>query len=287
MKEGDIVKIDLGCHIGGYFAHVGTTVVVQTDKTQKITGDSANLIVAGQTALQAGIRTIIAGNTNEDVTARIEKVAEEFKLNAMEGAYSHKHKKHLIDEGEVIMNKHMPERRAQKYEFAPGDVFGLDVYITTGDGKAKLSELRTTVFRRAVENVYDVRSKAGRHFLSEVDKRFPSLPFSIRSFSDDITTAKLGVKQCLEKELLEPFEVHTLNSGEQCARFCATVAIQGTGTAVLAGGDKHFDASKYEHSEKVADQELSDLLALSMDLKEQKKRMKAARKAAKKEESKD
>ena len=185
------------------------------------------------------------------------------------------------------MNKHMPERRAQKYEFAAGDVFGLDVYITTGEGKAKLSEVRTTVYRRAVENVYDVRSKSGRAFLSQVDKRFPSLPFSLRSFSDDITTAKLGLKPCVEKELLEAFEVHTLNSGEQCARFCATVAVQGAGTAVLAGGEGHYDASKYEGSTKVEDAELATLLTLSMDLKEQKKRLKAARKAAKKEDTKE
>ena len=56
------------------------------------------MIIAGQTALQAGIRTVIAGKTNEDVTKVIQQVAEEFKVSAMEGAYSHKHKKHLIDE---------------------------------------------------------------------------------------------------------------------------------------------------------------------------------------------
>ena len=229
---------------------------------------------------------MLAGNTNEDVTARILKVCEEFKVNALEGAYSHKHKKHLIDEGDVIMNKPIPERKAQKYEFAPGDVFGLDIYLTTGEGKAKLTELRTTVFRRAVENVYNLRSKAGRAFVSQVDKRYPSLPFSLRAFSDDITSAKLGVKHCMDHELLEPFEVHELDSGEQMVRFCATVAIQGAGTAILAGGESHFDASLYEGAAKVEDQELADLLALSMYFKEQKKRIKAPKKASKKTEDK-
>jgi len=55
--------------------------------------------------------------------------------------------------------------------------------------------MRTTVFKRALENTYLLKSDKARKFLSEVNSRFPSLPFSIRSF-DDITAAKLGVKHC-------------------------------------------------------------------------------------------
>ena len=65
LKEGDVAKLDLGCHLDGYFAHVGTTLVVSADPEKKYEGPIANLLVAGQTALEAAIRTTIAGNTNE------------------------------------------------------------------------------------------------------------------------------------------------------------------------------------------------------------------------------
>ena len=51
LKAGSVTKVDLGCHIDGYFAHVATTVIVGADGAKKVTGDVANLVVAGQTAL--------------------------------------------------------------------------------------------------------------------------------------------------------------------------------------------------------------------------------------------
>ena len=108
LKEGDVAKIDLGCHIDGYFGHVGTTILVSADKTKKVDGEIADLIVAGHTALQAAIRTCIEGKTNSDVTDIIQKTADQFGFKPLEGAYSHMHKKHTLSENEVIMNKHMP-----------------------------------------------------------------------------------------------------------------------------------------------------------------------------------
>lgn len=195
LKEDDVVKLDLGCHLDGYFAHVGCTIVVSADPAKKVTGQIANLITAGYTALQAALRKVVVGNTNDDVTKVIEKVAEQYGFSPIEGTYSHKHKKHTLDEKHVIMNKFVPEKKQEKYEFQKGDVFGLDIYLATGDGKCRLTDMRTTVFKRALENTYILKSDKARKFLSEVNTRFPSLPFSILSF-EDITSAKLGVKHC-------------------------------------------------------------------------------------------
>lgn len=37
------------------------------------------------------------------------------------------------------------------------DVFALDVFVSTGDGKPKSSEFRTTVFKRAIEKSYNLK----------------------------------------------------------------------------------------------------------------------------------
>jgi curved DNA binding protein len=243
LKEGDIAKLDLGCHLDGYFTHVGTTVIVSADPTKKYEGPIANLLVAGNTALQAAIRSTIAGNTNEDVTNVIEKVSKEFNLTPIDGTYSHKHKKHMMEEKAIIMNRRNPEKKQELYTFEKGDVFGLDIYLATGEGKCKLTDLRTTVYKRALENTYILKSDAARKFFSEINSRFPSLPFSLRSF-ENTTTAKLGVKHCLDHELLEPFEVHTLKDGELGVSFKATIAILEGGTQVIAG-NKIFNADLY------------------------------------------
>ena len=53
---------------------------------------------------------------------------------------SHKMKKHLIDGNDVITIKNIPEQKIKDYEFVPGDVFALDVIVSSGPGKPKEGE---------------------------------------------------------------------------------------------------------------------------------------------------
>lgn len=281
LKTGDVVKLELGCHIDGYFGIAGTTVVCGQDKVDGVKG---NLVKATHTAFQAAFRTLVEGKTNEDVTAVVAKVAEQFGVVPLEGAYSSKHKKHAMDDVHLIMNKAIPEKRTEKYEFARGDVFGLEVILATGEGKPRMTDHRTTVFNRVVLNSYMLKSKAAREFFSKVNTKFPSLPFSLRYFDDDITSAKIGIKHCLENELVEPHEVMDVKEGEIVASMKGTVAILPSGTAILCSGSSVFVEENFVADRSVEDAKLASLLAQSMDLQEQKARRKAQ--AGKPEEEK-
>lgn len=76
LADGQIVKVELGAHIDGYIAFAGDTISIGEDK---VTGRKADVILAASTALNAAIRTIVKGATNEDVTKVVAKVAEEYK----------------------------------------------------------------------------------------------------------------------------------------------------------------------------------------------------------------
>lgn len=104
--------------------------------------------------------------TNKSVTEVIEKMATAYDTNPLEGVLSHKMKKHLIDGNDVIINKETPEQRVEEYEFMPGDIFGLDVYVSSGEGKSKESEFRTTVFKREIDMQYNLKSKNARSFFT-------------------------------------------------------------------------------------------------------------------------
>lgn len=82
------------------------------------------------------------------MTAKIAAVCADYEVEPMQGVISHKTKKHLIDGNECIINKETPEQRVDDWEFAPGDVIHLDVYVSTGDGMGRESETRTTVYSR-------------------------------------------------------------------------------------------------------------------------------------------
>lgn len=57
----------------------------------------------------------------------------------------------MTDGGDCIANKDIPENRPKGWEFAPGDVIILDVFVSTGSGQGKQAEARTTVFKRNLE----------------------------------------------------------------------------------------------------------------------------------------
>jgi curved DNA binding protein len=151
LQEGDVAKIDLGCHLDGFVAQAAHTVVVSADPASKVSGRKADAVLAAYHAFRAAQRLIKEQGTNTKVTEVIGKIAAEFECNPVEGVLSHKLKKHLIDGNDVIINKETPDQRVEEFEFAPGDVIGLDVYVSTGEGKPKESEFRTTVYKRELD----------------------------------------------------------------------------------------------------------------------------------------
>lgn len=216
LKEGDVVKIDLGTHIDGYMALVAHTVVCQADNSKPVEGRKADVILAAYNALQASLRLLKPGNKNTEISETIKEVSESYQTNAVEGVLSHELKKHLIDGNKVILNKESFDQKVDESEFQVNDVFAFDVIVSTGEGKPRESEFRTTVYKRALEKQYTLKTKHGRTFMHEIIEKFPALCFSLRSFEDEIT-AKLGVTECQKHDLLVSYPVLTEKQGELVA----------------------------------------------------------------------
>lgn len=91
--------------------------------------------------------------------------------------------------------------RVEDFEFIPGDVLTLDVYVSSGEGKPKEGDFRTTVFKREIDVQYSLKINKARQFFAVVNKKYPTLPFSLRGFEDQ-TAAKVGVRECVAHDLL-------------------------------------------------------------------------------------
>jgi curved DNA binding protein len=107
LQDGDVAKIDLGCHMDGFVAQAAHTIVVGGEA--KVTGRKADVILAAHTCLLAAQRLIKEAGTNSSVTEAIAKICEAYGVSAVEGVLSHKMKKHLIDGNDVIINKETAE----------------------------------------------------------------------------------------------------------------------------------------------------------------------------------
>jgi curved DNA binding protein len=137
VKEGDLVKIELGAHVDGYPGFVAHTFVVQSNAKEPVVGKKADVILAAYKATQAALRLIKPGCFNTQVTEIIQKVSDSYKVNPVEGVLSHEIKKHLIDGNKVIINKETFEQKAEEFEFNVHDVFALDIFVSSGEGKLK------------------------------------------------------------------------------------------------------------------------------------------------------
>lgn len=148
LQEGDVAKIICGAHIDGYAANAAHTVLVG-DKADERKGE---VIAAAHAALRAAERAIRDGSTNGDVTAVMNKVVADFNCVMVEGVLSHTVKKYCIDSNKVIIGKEAPQQNVEDWTFVPGEVIHMDVYVSTGEGKPKQADMRTTVYKRELQN---------------------------------------------------------------------------------------------------------------------------------------
>lgn len=274
IKDGDLVKVDLGAHIDGFSAVVAHCFVVGASKDKKITGRKADVIIAAHTAAEAALRIVKPGNENNAVTDAVQKVAESFECKPIEGMLSHQLKQHVIDgEKAIIQNPTEAQKKEhEQCEFDVHEVYGVDVLISTGEGKGRELDTRTTVYKKK-DGTYNLKMKTSRQFYSETDKKFGTMPFTLRNF-DDEKKAKLGVVECVKHELVEPFGVLWERDNEFVAQFKFTVLLMPNGPMKITG--LPFPAECYKTEHKITDESIKSLLSISISKKTAKKKKKKA-----------
>ncbi|KAL1763928.1 proliferation-associated protein 2G4 [Sigmodon hispidus] len=84
LKEGDLVKIDLGVHVDGFIANVAHTFVIGVAQGTQVTGQKADVIKAAHLCAEAALRLVKPGNQNTQVTEAWNKVAHSFNCTPIE-----------------------------------------------------------------------------------------------------------------------------------------------------------------------------------------------------------
>ncbi|NXQ24496.1 PA2G4 protein, partial [Alaudala cheleensis] len=62
LKDGDLVKIDLGVHVDGFIANVAHTFVLGASKENPVSGRKADVIKAAHLCAEAALRLVKPGN---------------------------------------------------------------------------------------------------------------------------------------------------------------------------------------------------------------------------------
>jgi len=181
IKAGDVVKIDLGVHFDGYISQCAHTIIVaQNAEEGALSGRVADAICAAYFASECAVRLLKPGSTNVEISNAIRKVADIFHVNPLEGVLSHEVKRNLIDGNNVILQRTEVDQNVEEFAFEMNQVYVIDITMSTGEGKTREVESRTTVFKRAVDRAYQLKVQASRAILSEIQKNAPILPFNLR-----------------------------------------------------------------------------------------------------------
>jgi len=203
-----------------------------------------------------------------------------------------------MDGGKTIIQNptEAQKKEHEKAEFAKHEVYAIDVLITTGDGKvcyyheqlvAALSnenscffsqtrdmDSKTTIFKKTDEN-YQLKMKASRVLFSDIDKKFGNMPFTLRSLENE-QKARLGVLECVQHKLLEPYGILYDKDTEIIAQFKFTVLLMPSGSHKITG--LPFDPSICESEIKIEDEGLKAILSKGVSTKAAKKKKKPSNK---------
>ncbi len=131
IKDGDIVKLDLGLSYKGFFLDAAITVAV--GETKK---DIKRLIGAPKDALAAGIAEVKVGNTLGDVGYAIERMAKKNKCSVADGLTGHGIGRALHEDPTVFNFG----KKGEGEELQEGMVIAIEPMFTAG--KPEVRQLR-------------------------------------------------------------------------------------------------------------------------------------------------
>lgn len=221
-----------------------------------------NCINAAYTAAEVAVKTLKPGNTNQQVTAAIRQVADAYDVRPLSGTLMHQMKRFVIDGNKMILLKDEPDQKIEACTFETGEVYAIDIAMSTGEGKPRETGSRTTVFKRSVDRKYALRNKSSRQFFNDVNKKFPTLPFTIRHF--DEMSARMGLRECVTHELIQPYPVLHERQGDFVAHVKVTVLLLPSGNTAQITGLAPYTyieaVKKQEEAEKVSEPTADSLL---------------------------
>ncbi|KDD75813.1 hypothetical protein H632_c489p2 [Helicosporidium sp. ATCC 50920] len=206
LAAGDLAKIDLGAHIDGFIAQSAHTVVVGASEAAPATGRAADVVAAANAAYEVACRMIRAGERSGAVNKVLRRVAESFDCNMVEGVLCHSAKRFIMEGDRSVAVAPGPDSRAEDFEFEAGEVYAVDVLVSTGEGKGRMvDEKETTLFKRALEVQYNLKLKISRAVFGEIKRKFPTTYFAVRGL--ETKNASMGLKECTSHGLINAYPV--------------------------------------------------------------------------------
>jgi len=275
LAKGDVVKLHLGAHIDGFAAISAETIVVGATPNSPVTGRRADVLRAAWTAAEVAMRLVRVGNKNWQVTEAVNKVVAAWDCKPVEGMLSCQQTQNVIDgKKRIILNPGEGQKKDfETITFAEGEVYGIDILISSGeDGKARSEETRTTIYQREHTVSYQLKMKTSRAVFSEVQKKAGPFPFNVRVLEDE-KRARMGLQEAVQHSLVKPYEVVYTPSNTFVAAFHFTIGLLSGGPSLLTHPPVWYRPEVVKTEKELEDEGFKELLTKRLrETKKQKKK---------------
>jgi methionyl aminopeptidase len=172
VKEGDVLKIDIGVHIDGYIADTAVTVCYDPKFD--------SLVKAAETALAEAVRMARANTKASDIGRTIETMISRMGFKPIQNLSGHSLQQYTIHAGKSIPNVWTI---GSSFALQPAEAYAIEPFATTKDGMGVVREGRG-------RNIFGITSRKpskdrdADELLETIWNRYKTLPFALRWLTD-------------------------------------------------------------------------------------------------------
>jgi methionyl aminopeptidase len=172
VKEGDVLKIDIGVQIDGYIADTAVTVCYDPKYE--------SLVKAAEAALAEAVRAARANTKAGDIGRVIEATITKFGFRPIQNLSGHSLQQYTVHAGKSIPNI---GTRGSSFALLPNEAYAIEPFVTTKDGQG-------VVYEGKMRNIFGITSRKpvkdeeADKLLDLIWSRYRTLPFAMRWLTD-------------------------------------------------------------------------------------------------------
>jgi len=221
VENGDLLKIDIGAHVGGYIVDRATTCEIGTSNHSK-------MISAAQKALNEGILPIRDGLATSIITEKIENSIKSTGFTPICSCRGHTLEKYALH-GKVSIPICFDEE--EDFILQAGDIAAIEVFLTNGTGKI----ITTTAEIYSVKMEFDVRDLdfESRNLRSYLFSHYGQLPFALRWLPGEHAENVGSIDELLRRGALIQYPASIESSGGMVVHFEQTIVVTKDGHIAL------------------------------------------------------
>lgn len=172
VKEGDVLKIDIGVQIDGYIADTAVTVCYDPKYE--------SLVKAAEAALAEAVRAARANTKASDIGRVIEAIITKFGFRPIQNLSGHSLQQYTVHAGKSIPNIWT---RGSSFALLPNEAYAIEPFVTTKDGQGVVYEGKTrNIF--GITSRKPVKDEEADKLLELIWSRYRTLPFAMRWLTD-------------------------------------------------------------------------------------------------------